>query len=370
MRINPASKNSWLNLLIAISLGPALKIYEFVIRLRAYFYQKNILKSRRLASPVISVGNLSFGGTGKTPCVIYIANFLAQSGYRVAILSRGYKRSSQGIVEVSDGEKILRSAIEAGDEPYLLAQSCPGVRVVVGAERYEAGKFLESKSSIDVFLLDDGYQHLHLKRDLNLLLIDGSRPLPSDRSWILNGYREPLSAIHRCDAVVITRCDQMSGEIGEYLRSMLHSEIPVFQASHKITAFREIADGKIVSLEYLKNICLASLAAIGNPSRFVSDLQNLGLNLKLTLQFEDHHRYASEEIRDIASQAIKSGAQAIITTEKDAANIPPEILPQLKIPIYIAALEFYFREDVDFKKLLMRTLKRRGTSTDPLKSEA
>src|SRR5215475_1234637 len=153
------------------------KLYELGVRARAAFYENNLLETRSLNAPVISVGNLTVGGSGKTPCVAFLARFLRDEGFEVAVLSRGYKRESRGRVEVSNGREILCGPNESGDEPFLLAKLCPGARVVVDRDRYAGGKWLEDRVRISVFILDDGYQHLRLARDLNLLLIDGSEPL-------------------------------------------------------------------------------------------------------------------------------------------------------------------------------------------------
>src|SRR5262249_39629877 len=158
---------------------------------RIALYEYNFFKARSLATPVISVGNLTVGGTGKTPCVAFLAKFLREAGQSVAILSRGYKRESKGRVFVSNGSEILCGPRESGDEPFLLAKSCPGAQVVVDQDRYAAGKWLEERSSVSVFILDDGYQHLRLARDLNLLLIDASEPLDQAKMIPYGRLREP-----------------------------------------------------------------------------------------------------------------------------------------------------------------------------------
>src|SRR5262249_43850492 len=183
------------------------KLYELGVRARVALYDNNLLETRSLNTPVISVGNLTVGGAGKTPCVAFLARFLRDEGHEVAILSRGYKRESRGRVEVSNGREILYGPNESGDEPFLLANLCPGARVVVDRDRYAAGRWLEESAQVSVFILDDGYQHLRLARDLNLLLIDASEPLDQAKMVPFGRLREPLAAMRRAHAVIVTRTD-------------------------------------------------------------------------------------------------------------------------------------------------------------------
>ncbi|MDQ3013325.1 MAG: tetraacyldisaccharide 4'-kinase, partial [Acidobacteriota bacterium] len=191
----------------ALLYAPA-KLYELAVRGRIVAYERGLLKTYRLSAPVISVGNLTVGGTGKTPCVAFIAQALRDYGHHVAILSRGYKRSTSGRVEVSTEKEVVCSPRESGDEPYLLAQSCPGVRVVVDKDRYAAGQWLEERAQISVFLLDDAFQHLRLARDLNLLLVDATESLAGAKMVPFGRLREPLPGLRRADAVIFTRSDQ------------------------------------------------------------------------------------------------------------------------------------------------------------------
>src|SRR5215475_12227515 len=213
------------------------KLYELGVRVRAAFYESKLFETRSLNTPVISVGNLTVGGVGKTPCVAFIARFLGDEGYEVGVLSRGYKRESRGRVEVSNERGIICGPNEAGDEPFLLANLCPGARVVVDHDRYAAGKWLEDRERISVFILDDGYQHLRLARDLNLLLIDASEPLDQAKMVPFGRLREPIAAMRRADAVIVTRSDQpfdrraLENAIGKFARA----DTPVFYAHHKIT---------------------------------------------------------------------------------------------------------------------------------------
>ena len=325
------------------------------MKIRLALYRAKFFKIYQLNAPVISVGNITFGGTGKTPCAAFIANFLNAEGLQVAILSRGYKRESKGRVEVSNGKEILCSPNISGDEPYLLAQQCPGVRVVVDADRYAAGKWLESQTKIDVFILDDGYQHIRLQRDLNLLLVDAATNFAPS----LN-FRDPLEEMKRADAVIITRSAQLSARepFAQSIQGYCQPEIPIFFADHKITGVRLLAENtRKIDISSLKPFSIVAFSGIGNPQRLELDLKNQGLKILRHYIFEDHHRYVKSDLESLFVQAKDLGAEALITTEKDAANIEDKFIQNFKLPIYVAQLEFSCDEIEEFKQLLLQTIR-------------
>ena len=330
----------------------ATYLYAAGVRWRLKRYRTSHFKTYRLNAPVISVGNITVGGTGKTPCTAFIANFLKAEGLTVAILSRGYKRQSKGLIEVSNGAEILCDAAQAGDEPYLLAQLCSGVRVVVNANRYEAGKWLESQTKIDVFILDDGYQHLKLHRDLNLLLLDGNDPVGNGQLLPGGILREPSSEIRRADVMIATRAQQANREA---LRE-LHATAPLFFAQHKITGFTLL--NAAPPLQSFQQAPVAAFSGIAQPERFFSDLQHQQLQLVHKQSFPDHHRYSVAELAAFLQQARAQRAAAVLTTEKDAANLPPEILSQSLLPIYAAQLQFKLENELEFKRLVLEKIKR------------
>ena len=335
----------------------ASRLYAAGVRWRLRRYRSGRFKTHQLNAPVISVGNLTVGGTGKTPCTAFIANFLKDDGLQVAILSRGYKRKSKGLVEVSDGQTILCDAQQAGDEPYLLANLCPGVRVVVNANRYEAGKWLESKTKIDVFILDDGYQHLRLHRDLNLLLLDGENPVGNGRVLPTGILREPLEEIRRAEVIIGTR---MTTAVRDDLRILLYlfgpSKPPLFFAHHEITGFKLL--NAAAPLKTFKQAKVAAFSGIARPDRFFADLPQKKLQLVSQQSFPDHHQYSPEEFQTFLQQARDQQAAAIITTEKDAANLPPNLLAQVDLPVYAAQLHFRLENELDFKRMVRRKIKR------------
>jgi tetraacyldisaccharide 4'-kinase len=336
------------------------KLYELGVRARVAFYENELLETRRLNTPVISVGNMTVGGSGKTPCVAFLARFLGDEGYDVAILSRGYKRESQGMVEVSNGSEILCGPNEAGDEPYLLSTLCPGARVVVDRDRYAAGKWLEARAPVSVFILDDGYQHMRLARDLNLLLIDGAEPLDQARMIPFGRLREPITAMRRADAVIVTRSDQpfdrqaFEQAIGRFARA----GTPVFYAHHRVTELIGLSGaGDACAADFTRKR-VAAVSGVARPDRFVSDLERLGMEIVLRRDFDDHHRYTREELSEVFEGARGAGAEAIITTEKDAANLPAGFAPPPSPPIFAARIEFACENEKELKELVRRAIHR------------
>ncbi len=335
----------------------ATLLYAAGVRWRLKRYRTGRYKIYRLNAPVISVGNITTGGTGKTPCTAFIANFLKTDGLNVAILSRGYKRKSKGLVEVSNGKEILCNAAQAGDEPYLLAQLCPGVRVVVNANRYAAGKWLEAQTKVDVFLLDDGYQHLKLHRDLNLLLLDGNDPIGNGRVLPSGILREPVEGISRADVVIGTR---MATAVRDEIRAVLYffrdSTPPLFFAHHEITNYRLL--NAAAPLKSFKQAKVAAFSGIAQPERFFADLQQKSFQIVYNQAFPDHHRYSPEDVAGFLNRAVEQQATAIITTEKDAANLPTEISAYTELPIYAAQLQFKIENEIEFKMLVRQKIKR------------
>ncbi len=334
------------------------KLYELGVRTRLQLYARGWLKTYKLPAPVISVGNLTVGGTGKTPCTAYLASLLTAAGYRVAILSRGYKRTTKGIVEVSDGERILCSSAEAGDEPYLLAQQCRGAHVVVGADRYAAGMWLWQRAQVDVFLLDDGYQHIRLQRDVNFALIDAKEDLSQAKLLPVGHWREPVASLSRADAVILTRAGRVGSEPA--LRSaerFLRPGVLVMTAMHELDGLRCLPVNELLPLTALSEQPIAALTAIAQPERFIDDLQRNGLNVVAQYTFADHHRYTLAEIQNVFAAVQQAGATAILTTEKDAANLPDELWQTaLPLPIYAVQLRFHVVEADALKDFVLRRI--------------
>lgn len=344
------------------------QLYAGGVRARAWLYERGWLKSNQLPASVISVGNLTVGGTGKTPCVAWLANWLQAEGYAVAILSRGYKRASAGRVEVSDGKTVLCDAVTAGDEPYWLAQSCPGVRVVVDQDRYAAGCWLAERAPVSVFLLDDGFQHLRVRRDLNLVLVDATDDLASARMVPFGRLREPLLALRRADAVIVTRADQPFDRVAleTAIRRFARAQVPIFYAHHALTKLRHLGTNEIRELSGLAGQSVAAFSGIARPDRFLSDLEKLGMRVVWQRSFADHHRYTQTEFESIVTEANQAGAGAILTTEKDAANLQAAWATTAALPVYAVQLAFHCAEEAAFRGVVRQALES-GNSAQKLR---
>lgn len=332
------------------------RLFELAVRARIKLYEKNIFRSYKLRSPVISVGNLTVGGTGKTPCVAYLASLLKGEGLKVAIISRGYKRKSSGRVLVSDGHGILCTPEQAGDEPFLLARSSPEATVIVDGDRYAAGTWAEENAGIEIIILDDAYQHLRLSRDLNIALIDAGDNLDEMRMIPFGRLREPLSGLRRADTVIVTRSDRLidKNTIESTIKRFSGKEMPIFFARHKITALRQLKKETVNLDPYsFRDKPVAVFSGIARPERLIDDLENLGMKIVLRRDFMDHHRYAIDEINKIVDDSTAAGAVAIMTTEKDFANLPEIAGTGLKLPIFAARLEFICSDGEGLKKLLL-----------------
>jgi tetraacyldisaccharide 4'-kinase len=305
----------WLRLL----LWPASLIFGDLVRLRAGLYARGRLKSKRLTKPVISVGNLTVGGTGKTPMVIWLAERLLAEGKRVGILTRGYKGSGG----TSDEIELMKFRLQ---ERVLFG---------VGADRYAQGLELE-KSGVDVFLLDDGFQHLQLARDVNILLLDATQSIGSEFLLPAGRLREPVSAIERADLLVFTRSETSPATQAAIAQL---KKYPVFSAATRLAGFRRLGAGiQTVAREDVGRGPFYAFCGIGNPRAFFLDLKNWDLPIAQTSEFTDHHRYDERDAGELEAAARAAGAKAFVTTEKDAQNLAG--VQFREFPVFIAVIEF------------------------------
>ena len=304
-------------------------------------------RSRRLPRPVVSIGNLHWGGTGKTPLVAAIAGHLRGRGMRTAILSRGYRSRGRGVRIVSTGEGPLLGPKVAGDEPVLLAGSLPGVSVVVGPDRFEAGRHALERlePAPEVFVLDDGFSHLRLFRDIDLLAFPSDDPFAGGRLLPGGRLREPLAAVRRADAVILTGDSEFAGtDIATALRGF-GFDGPGFSAPTRFEAPRLATGGE---LEEGSRVLL--VAAIARPHRFLEAIRLLDLEVAETLTFPDHHDYPSTSLASIQEAFEDSHAVAVLTTTKDEVKL----LGRLDIPL--ASLPIRAEPDEKFWVWLDRRL--------------
>ncbi|HET6420719.1 MAG TPA: tetraacyldisaccharide 4'-kinase [Geobacteraceae bacterium] len=301
-------------ILISLMGIPAIS-YEAILRLRILAYSLGLLYTKRLPKPVISVGNITAGGTGKTPIVELIARYCLDRGKRVAVLSRGYRGSAQGRPGiVSDGLNLLMSPDEAGDEPYMLAEKNPGLMVITGADRYAAGILAMERLKPDIFIMDDGFQHLRLYRDLNILLMDHERPLGNGRVLPAGLMREPRSEIKRADLIIYTRCE--SKDVFDHFPG-----IPYCTAFHDIADMVRAPGGETVPISSLSRKRGTAFAGIAEPDSFFAMLDKAGLDILEKIRFQDHCNYGEKEISKIISVSKSASADYLITTEKDSVKL-------------------------------------------------
>jgi len=339
------------------------KLYELAVRLRVAAYETGYRKPRRLAATVISVGNLTLGGTGKTPLVEYIARYLRQEARRVAILTRGYGRQSDSLQTLNaPGQANNREAItppsyrEVGDEPLMLARLLPDVPIVVYKDRYEAGDHAARTFGADVLVLDDGYQHLRLARDLNLLLLDASDPFGGFEMVPMGRLREPLYGLKRADAIIVTRADRPfdQAQVRAIIRHFCGDQIPVMYLTSGINGLRHLETGVVYEPREFAGWKAAVLCGIGNPRAFAEDILQVGIDIVSENFFRDHHPFTQDDLDRTFTAARQTAADLIITTEKDATRL--EALRQGAVPIYVAEMGIESDDEIRLKSLLLKTV--------------
>jgi tetraacyldisaccharide 4'-kinase len=322
--------------LLRMLLWPVSLLYGAVVRARAWLYTQGWLRQRRLKGTVISVGNLTVGGTGKTPMVIWLAEKLLADKKRVAILSRGYRGSNGTSDEIELMKIRLQGRVSFG----------------VGKDRFAEGRKLESQQSIDVFLLDDGFQHLELARDLDILLMDASRPLAGESLLPAGRLREPVAAMSRANLIIFTRAETASGTLEAIAK--LH-QYPVFAASTRLLGFRRFGgESALLDSNEISVGTFFAFCGLGNPDAFFRDLRNWGLTISGQAVFPDHHRYTQRDILEVRQAGKRGGASAFVTTEKDAQNL--DGLKFEEAPLYVAVIDVVVTPDADFRKVLDQTL--------------
>ncbi|HKV34018.1 MAG TPA: tetraacyldisaccharide 4'-kinase [Pyrinomonadaceae bacterium] len=335
----------------SLILPPLSALYSAVTRTRLSLYQRGTFRTTKLDRPVISVGNMTVGGTGKTPLVELVSKIIGATGKKVCILTRGYGRQHpERQVIVSDGQAILATPAEAGDEPYLLATNLLGLAAVIcSADRVSAGRDAIEVFGTECFVLDDGFQHLRLARDLNIVTVDATNPWGSGQLLQHSGggqllphgrLREPLSGLSRADCLVLTRCDQVNDL--EPLRKQIQSLIgfhPLFPSTMKPRRSAH-PDGPV-----------AAFCAVGNPQSFFAQLKDVGYAVVAEKAFRDHHIYTQKDIDDLTAAATRAGAKALITTAKDAVKLRSL---HFSLPYSVFEIEIAIEDEELFKNLILK----------------
>lgn len=317
--------------------------YGLGSRSHRQLYEKGWLAGRRLPAPVVSIGNLVVGGTGKTPLTAWLASRYQAAGCRVVILSRGYGGQAAGIQVVSDGRRLLRRPPQAGDEACLLAGKLPGIPVVTGGDRHRAGLRAWEAFHPDLFLLDDGFQHHSLHRDLDVVLLDASRPFGNGRLLPRGPLREPVATLQRPLILVLTRYDDRRHRRTWVDLQAAFPRAVVVRAAFSQTVALRFPGGRRLSLLALSQARLAAVAGLARPEVFAVSLRELGLHLCHFFVFPDHHAFSSREAAALTAAAARQGATGLITTEKDWLRLAP-VWPGT-MPVYVVPLEVHLLDD-------------------------
>jgi tetraacyldisaccharide 4'-kinase len=343
---------------VRAGLSAAAAAYRAALAARSTSYRIGLLSTRGLPVPVISIGNVTVGGSGKTPLAEVVVLALREMGARPAVISRGYGRRTRGVQIVADGGGRRLGAREGGDEPVLLAERLPGVPIVVGESRYEAGVAAVETCLADALVLDDGFQHRTLHKDLEIVVISGSDPWGNGRLFPRGTLREPLSALKRADLAVITNPASAAAtrDIAHVLRRR-GSAATVLSGAYLPTSLRRGADvrgGAPATLRGRKVLMLAGLAAAGG---FVATAEGLGAAVAGLAEFPDHHWYTPGDLARVAARAREAGAEAVLTTEKDWVRLRE--MPLGDVPYWVLTVRLDMGADsVALARTLSETVRR------------
>lgn len=323
--------------------------YGGAVRLRSLFYSLGLFNPKRLPCPVISVGNITVGGTGKTPLVMLLAKRLTERRIPVAILSRGYKGKKSSGPLVSDGQTVFLSSADSGDEPFLMANVLNGVPVLVGKDRFANGQMALQRFGVRGLLLDDGYQHLRLHRDLNILLVDSRIGFGDHHLFPRGILREPLTHLRRAHLFLLTKVDDP--EKCHFLEAILHEIHPSSQVFHSHYEPLGLTgpEGEWDTVNSLKGKKVLALSGIGNPDYFSSLLRKCGMKIVREAIFPDHHLYTTTDLASIVEKS--RGVDWVVTTEKDMLKL--KNLDISHLPIRALRVEAKIWEEEEFYKRVM-----------------
>ncbi|MCK5145678.1 tetraacyldisaccharide 4'-kinase [bacterium] len=342
-------KWSWL-------LWPPSKIYRLIMLMRQNAYGPNKLNIKKLDAAVISVGNITVGGTGKTPTVIALAACMQQQGHRVGIISRGYGRqSNESVIVVSDGEKILSNAEESGDEPLLMAERLPGVPVIVCADRTKAGQLGIDMFGLTHIIADDAMQHIRLYRDADLVVMDATQPWGN--GWMIPAgpLREPLTQLKKACAILLTRTDQ-AGDISALTMQLQQwTSAPVYSSSHRPVAWID-ENGNTLPISKLSGKKAWAFTGIGNPDAFHHSLSECSIKVEGMTKFKDHHYFDKSDLNTIELAAADAGVEYIVTTEKDMVKLSTQY--SWSIPVMALRIDIFIQDG-------MLSLSKRLNSSSP-----
>ncbi|MEK7263276.1 MAG: tetraacyldisaccharide 4'-kinase [Bacteroidota bacterium] len=328
-------------------------LYGIIILIRNFCYDNRIFSITNVGVPVISVGNISTGGTGKTPIVEYVVNFLQKSGKKIAVLSRGYQRSTSGTYLVSDGSKIFGDVSKCGDEPFQIAQKYPECVVVVDEKRVRGGLFIKNNFDVDAIILDDGFQHRKIDRIMDVVILDTQRQ--NQRLIPMGKNREQMRGLKRSSFVIFSRYENNVQSQNYIIITKKNSSAPTAITEFVPSKIENILNGTEKNIVELKDKNIFTFCGIGNPESFRTMLQKCGATICYFLAFVDHYNYTESDIDNLMQKFILSKAEYCITTEKDAMKIRNIIKGD--IPVWILKIETKFLEGEEaFQSLLLNLL--------------
>jgi tetraacyldisaccharide 4'-kinase len=351
-------------LVFAAFLQVCSYLFNGIVQLRWWLYRKRIFHDTPLGCLVVIVGNLTVGGTGKTPVVEKFARALHERGRKVAILSRGYKSKAPPFWKkwwyafthtaeapprvVSDGARVLLDSELAGDEPFMLARNLPGVVVLVDKNRVKAGAYAIKHFGCDTLVLDDGFQYLPLKGRLNLLLVDKTNPFGNGFTLPRGILREPVRHLKRASYVFLTKSNGHRDEELEAVIKRYNPSAEIIECAHRPQYLQRVGNGERLPIERLKGRKVAAFSGIATPESFERFVREGGAHLVHVQRFLDHYRFTPEDLDEVYGRAQRAGAEFIVTTEKDAVRIPEEL--RCPLPLYYLRLEIeILRGAGDFK---------------------
>ncbi|HMF57133.1 MAG TPA: tetraacyldisaccharide 4'-kinase [Pyrinomonadaceae bacterium] len=342
-----------------ILLAPLGALYSAATWARLNLYRAGALRIYDLGAPTISIGNITTGGTGKTPMVEWVARVLADEGRRVSILTRGYARDdARKLVVVTDGKRILADAREGGDEPRMLAEKLLGKAAVISnKDRVAASHWAKQHLYSDAFILDDGFQHLRVARDLNIVIVDATNPWGGGRLLPMGRLREPKSSLSRADCIVVTRANhaQNLDSLREEIKTLSGGK-PVFISHTQTTGIRILRGEEERSEASATSIPqpVGAFCALGNPLQFFSQVKADGYSTAFTRSFPDHHFYSQHDVDALLSEARSSGAQALITTAKDAVKLRSL---RFDLPCYVLEIEMRFEDESGIRRMIRNAMR-------------
>ena len=347
-----------MNRAATVALTPVSFIYDIVVRARNIFYRSGFFRSRQVGVPVISIGNLTSGGTGKTPLVEWTARALSSLGLRVCVLTRGYGRENPNQrVIASDGTELLAQVAETGDEAFMLAERLKGeAAVVCDSDRVSAAHWAIEHLGSEVLVLDDAFQHQRIARDLNILAVDATNPWGNGYSLPAGILREPIHELSRADCVIITRADADNSARLQHEISKIHPGVPIVLSRMKQTELRKLGtNSSLPNSREIKASRVAAFCGIGNPESFFNLLRTSGYTLNYQQIFRDHHNFTQADVDQFIRAAQSHGALAVLTTVKDAVKARSL---NFSLPCYVAEIEIEFDNEELLRKLILRTIGR------------